>query len=148
MSSRRQARSIGDVISKHRIFTLPPSATVRVAAREMAKQKIGSIMIVEQDRLVGIFTERDALFRVLSAGVDPDATPLSAVMTRNPTTISADRPLTDALHMMHDNGFRHVPVVKNGLPVGMVSIRDALGSELMHFEHEVEEKEALMEIVG
>lgn len=141
-------RLIRDVIKAQTILTMAPDTTVRAAAREMTARKVGAVMVVEADKLVGIFTERDGLFRVLAEGRNPDATPLSAVMTAKPATITADRRLGHALHMMHDAGFRHMPVVDGGIPIGMVSIRDALGTELANFEREVAAKEGLEEILG
>jgi predicted transcriptional regulator len=72
---------------------------------------------------------------------------LSAVMTRKVMTITPDHLLVNALHRMHDNGFRHMPVVENGWPVGMVSVRDALASDLITFEREEEIKERLTEVM-
>ncbi|TAN56103.1 MAG: CBS domain-containing protein, partial [Magnetospirillum sp.] len=94
-------RLIRDVIKAQTILTMAPDTTVRAAAREMTARKVGAVMVVEADKLVGIFTERDGLFRVLAEGRNPDATPLSAVMTAKPATITADRRLGHALHMMH-----------------------------------------------
>ena len=141
-------RLIRDVIKTQTILTLPPAATVRAAASEMKQRKVGAVMVEEAGKLIGIFTERDGLFRVLAEGRDPETTPLSAVMTARPTTITADRRLGHALHLMHDNGYRHLPVVDGGAPVGMISIRDALGVELTNFEREVAAKNELEEILG
>ena len=113
----------------------------------MAEHRIGSVMVLEHGKLVGIFTERDCLNRVVAADVDPDTTELSAVMTRRVLTITPDHLLVNALHRMHDNGFRHMPVVENGVPVGMVSVRDALGSDLIRFEYEEEIKGRLTEVM-
>ncbi len=140
-------RTIREIIRNQRVLTLPPTASVRVAARAMAEHHVGSVMVVERDGLVGIVTERDCLERVLAAGVDPDTTELSAVMTRNVMTITPDRLLVNALHRMHDHGFRHMPVVENGRPVGMVSVRDALGSDLIRFETDEEIKKRLTEVL-
>jgi CBS domain-containing protein len=79
-------------------------------------------------------------------GVSSNTT-LDQVMTGKLSTIAPDRPLLHALHIMHDNGFRHMPVVQGGKPVGMLSIRDALDYELVHFVKEIEKKEALTEII-
>ena len=141
-------RQIRDVIKNQIILTLDPSATVRTAAREMKKRRVGAVMVMEAGKLAGIFTERDGLFRVLAEDLNPDTTPLSAVMTPNPTTISPDKKLSHALHIMHDGGFRHMPVAEAGVPLGMVSIRDALGAELVNFEREVAAKSDLSEILG
>ena len=142
-------RLIRDVIRNQTVLAMPAAATVREAARQMKDRKVGAVMVVDHHgRLQGIFTERDCLFRVLAEGVNPDTTTLGLVMTADPYTVTADRKLGVALHMMHDNGFRHIPVVDHGIPVGMISIRDALGSELSSFEREVVKKKELGEILG
>jgi CBS domain-containing protein len=141
-------RLIKDVITNQAILTMAPGASVREAARQMKLRRVGAVMVVEGGRLVGIFTERDGLFRVLADGRDPETTTLAAVMTANPATVTPDRKLGHALHMMNDSGFRHLPVVEDGSPIGMVSIRDALGSELASFEREVVAKAELGEILG
>ncbi|CAA7618604.1 CBS domain [Candidatus Terasakiella magnetica] len=141
-------RLIRDVIKTQTILTMLPTASVHDAARAMQASRVGAVMITERDKLVGIFTERDALFRVLAEGRNPETTLLSAAMTAAPATITPDRRLSHALHLMHDGGFRHMPVVDNDIPVGMVSIRDALGAELANFEREIEAKADLSEILG
>jgi CBS domain-containing protein len=105
------SRTIRDIIRNQKILALPPETSVRVAARAMGDRNVGSVMVVEDGKLVGIFTERDALVRVLAAGLDPVTTQLSVVMVRKVLTISPDRSLVNALHRMRDNGFRHMPVV-------------------------------------
>ena len=105
-------------------------------------------MVVEHGRLVGIFTERDAVFRVMAEGQDPQTTHIGDVMTTHPQSITPDKPLGHALLMMHENGYRHVPVVDNGRPIGMVSARDALGPELQQFQSELERREHILEILA
>lgn len=141
-------RQIREIIRNQRVFTVEPAASVRTAAHMMREYRIGALMVVENGRLTGIFTERDALFRVLAAGLDPDRTMVGEVMTEDPATIEPERPIVHALHLMHDGGFRHLPVVAKGRPIGMVSIRDAVGPELTRFEQEVHDKEAIAEILG
>jgi signal-transduction protein with cAMP-binding, CBS, and nucleotidyltransferase domain len=140
-------RTIREIIYNQHILTLPPDVSVRVAARAMTERGVGSVMVVEHDKLVGIVTERDCLGRVLAAGLDPDTTELCAVMTRKVLTITPDHLLVNALHRMHDNACRHMPVVENGRPVGMVSVRDAVVPELIEFESEEEIKERLTQIM-
>jgi CBS domain-containing protein len=103
---------------------------------------------VEGDQLVGVFTERDALFRVVAEGRDSNATQLGAVMTRNPRTIEADSLFTLALQIMYEGGFRNVPVVENGRPVGLVSARDALGPELKDFVFEMLRHEQTTDVLA
>lgn len=141
-------RPIRKLIANQQIHTVEKSISVRTAAHIMATARVGSVMVVDKDVLVGIFTERDALFRVLAGGLDPDRTKVGEVMTANPQTITPDRPLINALHLMHDGGFRHMPVVENGRPVGMVSIRDAMAIDLLRLETDQNRKEAIAEILA
>ena len=122
-------RQIGEIVRRRSLVSVDPGMTVRAAAQLMAKEKIGALPVVKEGRLAGIFTERDALVRVLARGLDPDATSVAEVMTADPVTIDARRPLKHALQMMVDGNFRHVPVVEGGSVVGMVSARDALGTD-------------------
>ncbi|NYZ11349.1 CBS domain-containing protein [Azospirillum sp. RWY-5-1] len=141
-------RPIRTIIQNQRVHTVPTNASVRTAAHIMKENKISSVMVVDGDRLAGIFTERDALFRVLAGGLDPDRTTMAQVMTSDPITTTADRPLVHALHLMQEGGFRHIPVVDRGRPAGMVSMRDAMGIELARFERELSEKQAIAEILA
>lgn len=142
-------RPIRALIKRQRILVAPAKTTVNDAARMMQKHQVGAVMVVDaRGNLSGIFTERDALFRVLATGRDPATTSLSAVMTRKPRTVAPDKPVGHALHMMYEGGFRHVPVVEDGRPIGMVSARDALGPELKAFESEVEQRQHIGEILG
>lgn len=141
-------RRISEVIEGRPLLTTTGETSVREAARTMAAANVGSLLVVDREgRLQGIFTERDALVRVIAKGLDPDATRLAAVMTSDPQTIHADRPLGHALHLMFEGGFRHVPVVEDGKPVGMISARDALGRELVEFEAELLQREDLTELL-
>ena len=120
-------RPISDILRRRPLVSADPEMSVREASRLMASERIGALPVVRDGRLIGIFTERDALVRVLARDLLPDETPLSEVMTANPVTIDARRPFRHALQMMVDGGFRHVPVIDGGSVVGVVSARDALG---------------------
>jgi len=142
-------RPIRSLIARQKILTASPETTVAEAARLMKEGMVGALMVVRSDgTLAGIFTERDALFRVLAGGRDPKATRVGDVMTLHPQTISPDKPFGHAMLMMYDGGFRHVPVIENGKPVGMVSARDALGPELEQFESEMRRRTRIGEILG
>lgn len=130
-------RTIRSIIEGQDLLTAPATTFVCDAARLMKQRRVGAILVVEAGRLVGVFTERDALFRVVAEGRDAMSTPVSEVMTANPRTVSPDDPFIRALEMMHEGKFRHLPVVENGRPVGMVSSRDALGPELEAFVYEL-----------
>ena len=133
---------------KHQPPMVPPTMAVDEAARLMKRNGVGAVMVVEKDRLVGIFTERDGMFRVIAAGRNPHATRLSTVMTRNPRTVDPDKPFGHALFLMVEGGFRHVPVVENGHPIGMVSARDALGPDFQRFSEELVNRDHIGEILG
>jgi CBS domain-containing protein len=142
-------RPIRGLIAGQKILTTAPETTIGAAARLMKKRMVGAVMVVRHDgALAGIFTERDALFRVLAEGRDPKTTQLADVMTPHPQTISPDKPFGHAMLMMYDGGFRHVPVIENGKPIGMVSARDALGPELEEFESEMRRRTRIGEILG
>lgn len=140
-------RTISEVIRNQRILCADAGTTVRSAARLMAQEKVGAMMIVKSGQLTGIFTERDVLNRVVAPGLDPESTKLADVMTHDPKTVNADRLFSYAMHVMNEGGFRHLPVVEKGKPVGMISIRDALGPEMIAFESEREWRDALTEII-
>lgn len=140
-------RSVRQIIEGRELVSSSGSTTVGDAARLMKQSRTGAILVVEDGRLAGIFTERDALYRVIAEDRDPQ-TPLSAVMTRDPQTIHPDRSFSDALHLMYEGGFRHVPVVEDGRPVGMVSASDALGPELEDFIYELLRRQQAEDILA
>lgn len=141
------SRTIRKVIENQQNVWSTGHITVREAACRMAEKKVGAILIVEADAIIGIFTERDLLNRVVANRLDPDTTPLTQVMTRDPMTIHPDKPFAHALHMMYEGCFRHLPVAENGRPVGMVSVRDALGPELVEFESDLVRRDELTELM-
>ena len=140
-------RSVRDVIANQKPFTAPGGTTIATATRLMKKHNIGALMIVEHGHLAGIFTERDAVFRVLAESRDPEKTHVADVMTTKPKTIGPDKAVGHALLMMYEGGFRHVPVVEHGKPLGMISARDALGPELQEFEGELLQREHIGEVM-
>ncbi len=129
------------VMERKKMLTAPPETTVSKAAKLMEKKNVGAVMVVEKERLAGIFTERDAVFRVIARGLDARTTRLADVMTTAPKTVEPDKTFGYALLMMHENGFRHVPVIENGKPVGIVSARNALDPEMEEFVSEVQRRE-------
>ena len=110
------------------------------AARLMKQHNVGALLVVDHTRLIGIFTERDALFRLLAEGRDPHATRLADVMTAQPQTIHPDEPFVRALRMMHEGNFRHLPVVEFERPIGVVSVRDALDEDLYELRVDLEQR--------
>lgn len=142
-------RIISNVIAGRPLVSGTTDMTVRAACRLMAEKKIGALLLVNDNRIAGIFTERDALNKVLADGLDADSTRVSLVMVKDPQTIRADKPLAYALQFMADGGFRHVPVVDAaGAPLGMVSARDALGQDMVNLERDLERLSELENSIG
>jgi CBS domain-containing protein len=134
---------IRNMMEGEKMVTAPPQTTVSEAAALMASYRVGALMVVDDGALVGIFTERDAVFRVLAPGLDAKVTRLAEVMTPAPVTVDPERSFGHALQLMHEHGFRHVPVVENGKPVGIVSARDALDPEMEDFVCEAQRREGI-----
>lgn len=141
-------RTIRDIIKHQLPITAPATMSVRQAATVMKQKRIGAMMVVEAGVLVGIFTERDALNGVVAEGRDPQSTTLADVMTHNPQTVSPDASFTAAMELMHEGRFRHVPVTENGVPVGMISVRDAMGAELESFVYEMLRQEQVSQVLA
>lgn len=132
---------IKNIMERKKFLTAPPETTVSNAARLMADKNVGAVMVVESGRLIGIFTERDAVFRVIALGRDAKTTPLTDVMTAAPKTLDPGKSYGHALLLMQKNGFRHVPVVENGQPVGIISSRNAMDPDLEEFVSEARRRE-------
>lgn len=106
------------------IETAAPGDMVSDAVRQMHEKNIGALPVVEGDAIVGIFTERDALHRVIHGKIVPDSTPVSEVMTKDPECVTPDMSVMDAMRMVNEKRFRHLPLVRNGKLVGLVSSGD------------------------
>lgn len=124
---------IRSVMERKKFITAAPDKTVSQAARLMATKDAGAVLVVEADQLIGIFTERDVVFRVIAAGLDPKETLLRKVMTADPKTLGPTQSYGHALVIMQENGFRHVPVVEKGQAIGIISSRNAMDPDLEEF---------------
>jgi CBS domain-containing protein len=136
---------VPDVVRDQKLAQVPETMTVREAAVLMARRHIGAVMIMDGNRLTGIFTERDLLGRVVAAGLDPDTVKLAQVMTRDPDTISGDDSALDALQMMRRSGYRHLPVTKGGQVVGIISVRDLYGTVVTELEEDLKDRDAFIQ---
>lgn len=132
--------AVESVIEPRKLVVAGPQTSVDEAARLMQENGVGAVLVVDEERLVGIFTERDAVYRVMARGCDPLATTVGEVMTRDPITVTAGETFGYALLLMHEHGFRHAPVVEGGRPVGVVSARHALDPDLEEFTAEAERR--------
>ncbi len=122
-----------------------PEDTVCDAARRMAENRCGSVLIMEQERLLGIFTERDLLVRVVASGRNPAETRVGEVMTTDIETIDGDETIEDAIRRMDEGCFRHLPVVLGGRVLGMLSSRDIPVLELGRMAEKLEKRHRLAE---
>jgi len=115
-----------DVVRDRRVYSIDADKTVLEAARFMMEHNIGALPVLRDGKLVGIFSERDVMNRVVAAGRTPGTTRVSEVMTSNPRTVDADESLEDCLFLMKEFNFRHVVVMSGGELSGLVSLRDIL----------------------
>ncbi|MBO6560235.1 MAG: CBS domain-containing protein [Nisaea sp.] len=132
---------VPDVVTNQDLLTLPTSATVEEAALRMTERRVRSVLVVEEQKLVGIFTGTDLIERVVAAGMNARVTCLGEVMSTDPQTIGPDLPAIEALRMMQAGGFRHLPVLRDGKLVAVLSRRDFAREE----EQELELEEKLWE---
>lgn len=129
-------RKLAYIIKDQKPLVLSTSETVQQACRHMGERRVGSALIIDdQRRLAGIFTGRDAV-RLLAEGNNAAQTPLARAMTPNPITITPDARAIDALRAMSDGGFRHLPVLEEGRLWGIVSRGDFTGMEIDRLDEE------------
>jgi CBS domain-containing protein len=136
---------VRSLLERRKLLTAAPTTTVSRAAKAMASKHVGAVLVVEDERLLGIFTERDALCRVLARGLEPSEIQLAAVMTHDPKTIEPNKSFGHALLIMWENGFRHLPVVDQGKILGVVCARDALDPDMEDFISEERRRKHLVE---
>ena len=125
-------RTVYQSMPRRLLVSLPPGASVHEAACVMTRANCGSVLVVgEGTQLLGIVTERDLMTRVLAKAVDPSKTTLAGVMTPNPRCIGPNTKVEDAVLIMLERGFRHLPVVGEGNTLlGVFSARDAMPREI------------------
>ncbi|HVC63218.1 MAG TPA: CBS domain-containing protein [Acetobacteraceae bacterium] len=129
-------RDMSEIVRNQKPLTLPPDTTVQEACKRMYARKVGAVLVTnERSQLLGIFTGRDAV-RVLARGRDPAATRLKDVMTKKPACMPPRSTAIDALRLMRDGGFRHVPVVQEEVVIGVVSRGDFRGLEQDRLDEE------------
>jgi CBS domain-containing protein len=121
------------------VNVMGPSDPVAEAVRCMAERRVGAVLVVEDRQLVGIFSERDVLRRVLAARRDPEQTALEDVMTRDPVTSTPEESSSRAIAKMRVAGCRHLPILQGGQIVDTISIRDLLFRELADRDGDIEE---------
>jgi CBS domain-containing protein len=123
------AVTLRDFMTSEDVLTIPADITLGQAARLMRDRNVGAAVVVEGDRIAGIFTERD-LLRAVADGEQPDEGRVQSYMTLDPMTLPSDHAPSEAAQIMSERRFRHIPVVDDGRLVGIVSIRDLVGAGL------------------
>ncbi len=131
-----QQRTAAEIIRDQRPLMLDRETTISTACAAMHRRRVGAVLVVEgEKRLVGIFTGRDAI-RCLAEGRDAQHTPLSHVMTRDPVTLTPEQTAMDALRLLNDGGFRHLPICDDGHVMGIVSRYDFRAMEHARLDEE------------
>jgi CBS domain-containing protein len=126
-------------IAKRPALTTDPNATVREVCQSLADNKVGALAVVHEGKLVGIVSERDIVVRVVARGRDPKATPVSEIMTTAVKTVKEKTSNRQALELMHEGRFRHLPLVDDaGQVLGMLSVRDLLRDRIGELDQENE----------
>jgi CBS domain-containing protein len=125
-------RTVFQSLSQRHVISIGPNASLYDAACVMSRANCGSVLIIDDSNtLLGILTERDLMIRVMAKGLDPKTTMTSAVMTRGPSVVPPETKVADAVLIMIERGFRHLPVVSHeGKILGVFSSRDALPREV------------------
>ena len=143
-------RTVFQSIPKRHVLSLGPQASVWEAACAMTRANCGSILVMEPpDRLLGIVTERDLMTRVLARALEPKHTPVTQIMTAQPQCVPPETLVTDAVLIMMDRGFRHLPIVGADRKVlGVFSIRDALPLEIGSALNQAEFNEQVNDVLG
>lgn len=143
-------RTVSQSIPKKHVLSLGPQANVWEAACAMTRANCGSVLIMEPpEKLLGILTERDLMTRVLARALDPRATLVTEVMTPNPQCVGPETKVSDAVLIMLERGFRHLPVVGPGSRIlGVFSIRDALPREIGTALNQAEFNEQVNDALG
>lgn len=130
-------RHMVDMVRDQNPLVLSPETTVKEACRQMRERRVGAVLVARRGRvLVGIFTGRDAVCRILAEGRDAATTKLAEVMTPDPDTMPPGKTAVEALRLMRDGGYRHLPIVEGGRVVGVVSRGDFKGLELDRLDEE------------
>jgi predicted transcriptional regulator len=131
------------------LWAVGPADSARTALRIMADQRIGFVVVLEQDALVGVLTEQDCAPLIARPRKPLEATLVSDIMVRRTITVDSAYTFADCLRLMHHHGVRHLPVVDDGKVVGVISIRDLLSEAAAHFAKIIAElKRKSVSIVG
>ena len=130
--------NIGTLLKNRPLHTISNDKSVRETAEIMAEKKVGALPVVDGERLVGLFSERDVITRVIAKGLDPATTRLSDVMTTKLIVASEEEDIETCLSKMQQAHCRHLPVVSGERLVGFISLRDLLQKDLSQKSEDLE----------
>ncbi len=129
-------KTLRDLIKDRRLYSVESTRSVLEAARYMMEHNVGAVPVLRNGDLVGIFSERDIMNRVVAVGRTPGTTAVSEVMTANPRAVAADESIEECLFIMREFGFRHLPIVEGKELKGLVSLRDVLMHQAAEMERQ------------
>jgi CBS domain-containing protein len=131
---------VSDILRRkgNQIFSITPQATVLDALRLMAEKNLGALLVMDDQKLVGIFTERDYARKIILLGRNSKDTPITEVMTSNLRTITLETEISECMKMMTEKTIRHLPVMQSESVIGIISIGDVV-------KHLMEEQQGIIE---
>lgn len=130
--------SVKSLIENRPLFAVEKDGTVQSAAEYMARNNIGAVPVMEGTRVVGIFSERDVINRVVAKSLDPKTTLVQHVMTTNLVVAESDETHEDCLKKMKQANCRHLPIIEGGTLVGVISLRDLLQVDIHEKDDKIE----------
>jgi len=130
-------KKVRDIMRPGFLFVVQRGATVAEAVRVMATHNVGIVNVLDGDKLVGVFSERDVIRRVVDRGLDPTRTVVENVMTASLVIAQADEDYQSAMRKMDQANIRHLPVVSEGRLLSMISIRDLIRVNLEEKDEEI-----------
>jgi CBS domain-containing protein len=119
-------KTVAEILERRPLIHADSSDNVRNVAQKMAEKNVGAVAVLDKGKLVGVFSERDLMTRVVARGLNPEKTPVQDVMSRSLVVADPREDLESALQKMNSQGCRHLPVVDRGNLIGMISLRDLL----------------------
>jgi CBS domain-containing protein len=136
---------VPDVISGQTLVTVKLNNTAQEIAQVMREKRIAAVLVIENDAMVGIITERDITTRVIAADVDAEKTLAKDIMTADPDTLHPDDTSAQAISLMIDHNYRHLPVKDGDKLVGMVSMRDLYAVYNLELEEDLKDRNAFID---
>ena len=130
-------KKLREIMREGLLFAVRKNATVSEASRTMTEKNVGIVVVLEEDRLIGVFSERDAVRRVIDKGLDPKTTSVEQVMTRNLVIADENEDYQTAMRRMDQANIRHLPIVRGNQVVSMLSIRDLMRVDMQRMDEEL-----------